>query len=264
MDYLDELDDTAIQALAELGVPTEGPQISHPDVNASITNTPPMSRRRRAQPNYLLRLDHPLTTPRDVAHHLGLSRVSMLEFGETEDGTSYFCHLEQSAFDALDAWTAKYYPGTRWTKILLNRAHMNIPLPQLGRDGTLPHHRPFASVSSKESFPVDYFSYGTLASPDRLARLFGTEINKIAELKPVICLDGKIRVWADRYRALVDCPGARVEGHVYSVKSVEEEETLRAYEGDSYEVVNARVEIEGEVKGCRTFRFAGHEDELED
>ena len=39
---------------------------------------------------------------------------------------------------------------------------------------------------------------------------------------------------------------------------------MRAYEGVSYEVVNARVAIDGKVKGCRTFRFAGYEDELED
>jgi hypothetical protein len=290
MDYFDELDDSAIEAFADLGLATEDhdgshveklsdaaiqalsdfrlagdqPENSNPDVNTSAANP---SRRRRVQTNYLLRLDYPFTTPRDVAHQLGLSRVPKIEVGEGEDGSTCFCHLDQSGIDALDAWsarTAKDYPGRKWTKVMLNIAHKDTALPHLGRDETLPQHRPCTSVPQKTEYPIDYFFYGTLAAPDRLARLFGIEINEVAELRPAICLDGRFRIWANKYRALVDCPGGKVQGHVFRVKSVEEEEALRAYEGDSYEVVNARVEIRGEVKGCRTFRFAGYKDELED
>jgi hypothetical protein len=290
MDYFDELDDSAIEAFADLGLATEDhddphveklsdatiqaladfriaveePKNSQPGVNPSAANP---SRRRRVQTNYLLRLDYPFTTPRDVAHQLGLSRVPKIEVGEGEDGSTCFCHLDQSGIDALDAWsasTAKDHSGRKWTKIMLNIAHKDTALLHLGRDETLPQHRPCASIPQEAEYPVEYFFYGTLAAPDRLARLFGIEINEVAELRPATCLDGRIRIWANKYRALVDCPGGKVQGHVFRVKSVGEEEALRAYEGDSYEVVDARVAIDGEVKKCRTFRFAGYEDELGD
>ena len=290
MDYFDELDDSAMKAFADLGLATEyhdsshieklsdtaiqalanfrlaggRPDDSYPDMNTSAANP---SRRRRVQTNYLLRLDHPFTTPRDVAHQLGLSRVPKMEVGEGEHGATHFCHLDQSGIDALDAWsarTAKDYPGRNWTRVMLNFAHKGTPLPHLGRDEILPQHRPCASAPQGAEYPVDFFFYGTLAAPDRLARLFGIDINEVTELRPAICLDGRIRLWSNKYRALVDCPGGKVQGHVFRVESAEEEEALRAYEGDSYEIVNARVEIEGEVKECRTFRFAGYEDELKD
>ncbi|KAF3007952.1 hypothetical protein E8E13_011308 [Curvularia kusanoi] len=136
-------------------------------------------------------------------------------------------------------------------------------MPRLGRDATLPHHRPSASTSpSTQKYPVNYFFYGTLASPDCLARLFGIKTSDVAALRPAICFDGQIRIWADRYRALVDCPGGKVEGHVFAVKSVDEEEALRAYEGSNYEVVRAEVEVDGKRKECLTFRFVGSENDL--
>ncbi|OSS51033.1 hypothetical protein B5807_04581 [Epicoccum nigrum] len=288
MDYFDELDDSAIEAFADLGLATEyyvGSHVgklsdaaiqaladvrlageessSHPGVNTSTANR---SRRRRVQTNYLLRLDHPFTTPRDVAHQLGLSRVPEIEVGEGEDGSTCFCHLDQSvidAFDACSARTAKDHPGKKWTKVILNIAHKDTALPHLGRDETLPQHRLCTSIPRKAEYPVDYFFYGTLAAPDRLARLFGVEINEVTELRPAICLDDRIRIWAKKYRALVGCPGGEVQGHVFRIKSVEEEKALRAYDGDSDEVVDARVVIDGKVKGFRTFRYAGYEDELE-
>ena len=262
--YVEKLSDTAIQALADLRLAGGQPESSHPDSNTSAANP---SRRRRVQTNYLLRLNHPFTTPRDVAHQLGLSRVPKIEVGEGEDGSTCFCHLDQSGMDALDAWSArttKDHPGRKWTRVMLNIAHKDTALPHLGRDETLPQHRPSGSITQIAEYPVDYFFYGTLTAPDRLARLFGIEVSEVTELRPAICLDGRIRIWTKKYRALVDCPGGKIQWQVFRVKSVEEEEALRAYEGVSYEVVNARVAIDGKVKGCRTFRFAGYEDELED
>ena len=262
--HVEKLSDTAIQALADFRLAGGQPENLHPDSNTSAAIP---SRRRRVQTNYLLRLDPPFTTPRDVAHQLGLSRVPMVEVGEGADGSTCFCHLDQSGMDALDAWSArttKDHPGRKWTRVMLNIAHKDTALPHLGRDETLPQHRLSVSITQEAEYPVDYFFYGTLAAPDRVVRLFGIEINEVTDLRPAICFNGRIRIWAKKYRALVDCPGGKVQGHVFHVKSVEEAEAVRAYEGDSYEVVNARVEIGGEVKGCRTFRFAGCEDELED
>lgn len=59
-----------------------------------------------------------------------------------------------------------------------------------------------------------------------------------------------------------DCPGRRVEKHVYLVGSVSEDDVLRGYEGDDYEVVTARIVVHGKDMLRRTFRYAGYEDEL--
>lgn len=53
-----------------------------------------------------------------------------------------------------------------------------------------------------------------------------------------------------------------MEGCVYPVVSVDQEDALRVYEGDSYEVLSASIVLEGREIGGRTFRFSGFEDEL--
>ncbi|KAF2188331.1 hypothetical protein K469DRAFT_703839 [Zopfia rhizophila CBS 207.26] len=274
MDYLDELDNSAIQALTELG---GGIDFHLPSITptATINNTSPSStrparRRRRVQATYLLRLEHPLLAPRDVANILGLSRVPQLETGSGEDGEARFCRLSQSSIDALDSWTAKHYPRKMFTKIRLGIAHKDsLKLPILGRDPTLPHHRPSVPTSPVKKriypeyeYPVYYFFYGTLASPSRLSLLFGIPSSQLPRFEAAPLLDGQIRTWAGKYRALVDSPGGKVEGCVYPVMSVDQEDALRVYEGDSYEVVGARVVLEGREMEGRTFRFSGFEDEL--
>jgi hypothetical protein len=274
MDYLDELDNSAIQALTELGGGIDF-YLSSIAPTATINNTSPSStgparRRRRVQATYLLRLEHPLLAPRDVANILGLSRVPQLETGSGEDGEARFCRLSQSGIDALDSWTAKHYPEKKFTKIRLGIAHRDsFELPLLGCDPTLPHHRPSVPTSPVKQriypeceYPVYYFFYGTLASLSRLSRLFGISSSELPRLEAASLLNGQIRTWAGKYRALVDSPGGKVEGSVYPVMSVDQEDALRVYEGDSYEVIAARVVLEGrEIEG-RTFRFSGFEDQL--
>ena len=136
----------------------------------------------------------------------------------------------------------------------------------MSRDATLPHHRPNAcrkdTVQAAE-YPVAYFFYGTLVSTERLSRLFGVPTAQIGRFERGILLDGRVRTWAGKFRALVDSPGGRVEGSVFIVNSAEEEYALRVYEGDSYEVANATIILEGgrRIQG-RTFRYCGYEDEL--
>jgi hypothetical protein len=118
------------------------------------------------------------------------------------------------------------------------------------------------STHPGNEYPVFYFFYGTLASPERLSRLFDIPESQIPRLEQATLLDGRIRTWAGKYRALVDSPGARVAGCVFRVISVDQEGALRSYEGDNYEVLAARFVVCGrEVEG-RTFRFAGFEDDL--
>lgn len=235
---------------------------------SSSTSTPVRKRRRRrVEATYLLRLEQPLPTPRDVVNALGLSFVPQLELGTTEDSAASFCRLSQSCINALDSWATKHDLHRGFTKVRIGLAHKALrDLPLLGHDPTLPHHRPHTSVSQDKrhvpEYPVHYFFYGTLASSARLERLFHLPASKIPPLQPATLFDGRIQIWAGRYRALIDEPGATVSGHAYICGSSDQEDALRTYEGDSYEVVAARLMTNGEELMGRTFRFAGFDDEL--
>lgn len=272
MEYLDELDDSAIQALVELG--------GNVKLHAPPTATPSLShrvRRRRIPVSYLLRLEPPLTTPRDVADALGLHRVPALETGFGEDGDVSFCRLDQAGVDKLEVWTAEAIPNKRFTKVRIGMAHKDSgALPFLGRDPTLPQNRPSAitsaPMSQHQQYSLYYFFYGTLANTKRLSRLLHIPESNLPPLLSARVLDGRIRSWASKYMALVDSPGSEAEGWIYPVLSAEQEDILRVYEGDSYEVVDSRVRLEDEslvqnekrnlVSIARTFRFVGFEDEL--
>jgi hypothetical protein len=103
--------------------------------------------------------------------------------------------------------------------------------------------------------------------PVRLASVLNidTETSGLPQLRPATLRDGRLRIWADKYAALVDEPGGEVQGCVYPICSLAEEEALRSYEGDSYEVVRGACMLwdweMGEVE-VRTFRFCGADAEL--
>lgn len=269
MDYLDELNVAAIQALAEMGFSLATTTTAN--VAACATETPQrrVLCRPKIEASYLLRLEHPFPTSRDVANNLMLPRVPRIEIGDGEDGATYFCHLDEAGVEALDIWTASNFPTKRWVKVRLGMAHKGEALHLLGRDATLPQNRPARPdlldrpyyISGKK-FPTQYFVYGTLACTTRLSRLFEVAASEVPALKPAVLHDGRIRMWAKRYRALVDSPGEKVQGFACVIRSDEEEDALRRYEGDNYEVVAARFVVCGtEVRG-RTFRFVGRENEL--
>lgn len=274
MEYLDELDDFAVQALAELSGGMEFPVPSTPRAttihgsHSLLSLARPSRRHRRVPATYLLRLEPPLSTPLDVANNLGLSRVSQLEIGSGEGGSTLFCRLTQHDVDLVDAWATRHLPQKSFTKIRLGIAHRDSHrLPVLGQDPTLPHHRPSKPdlperIGPEYVSPVYYFFYGALASYTQLPRLFGVAASELPRLKEASLLDGRVRTWANRYQALVHYPGAKVNGFMFPVASLEQEMAMRVYEGDNYEVVNARVVVDGREIVARTFRFAGFEDEL--
>jgi hypothetical protein len=74
-------------------------------------------------------------------------------------------------------------------------------------------------------------------------------------------------VWANKYKALVDRPGGMVCGWACQILSKDQEEVLRTYEGENYEVVSTLITLkskteDGEsVRGC-TFRFISTHDQL--
>ena len=263
MDYLDELDAAAIQALTEMGASLA----TTPTANVAPQRRAP--RRPKMQASYLLRLEHPLSTSQDVANNLMLPRVPKTEIGDGEDGATNFCHLDEAGVEALDIWTASNFSRKRWMKVKISMAHKGDSLHLLGRDATLPQNRPSCPDlldgpydTSGKKYPTQYFFYGTLACTTRLSRLLEIPASEVPVLMPAVLQDGRVRLWADKYRALVDSPGEQIQGFACLVRSEEEEDALRVYEGDSYEVVAARFVVDGIEVHARTFRFVGCKDEL--
>jgi hypothetical protein len=141
--------------------------------------------------------------------------------------------------------------------------------PTLSLDTTLPHNRPHDTVEGgfrpkEHEYPVWYFFYGTLANPDLLARLFRSPPGTGQLLRPAHIHGGTLRTWGSKYKALVDCPGARVNGWAFEIETKEQEDVLRMYETAKYEIVRVRIELEEQrfVRGC-TFRFSGQEEDLD-
>lgn len=144
--------------------------------------------------------------------------------------------------------------------------------PTLGLDTTLLQYRPASAVSSihhtkQSQYPAWYFFYGTLANSSFLANLFSLALGHVPALFPASIQGGKLKTWGGKYKALVDNPGSQVVGWAYKVLSQEQEDALHMYETAKYEAVRAAIVIIGGsctelVQGC-TFRFAGHETELD-
>ncbi|EJT82595.1 hypothetical protein GGTG_02568 [Gaeumannomyces tritici R3-111a-1] len=98
-------------------------------------------------------------------------------------------------------------------------------MPQFRPPDGCPPQRP-----AWDEYPVWYLFYGTLATPDVLARVLHLELG-----------DGGI------YKALVQAEmhDAKVGGSAYMVESREEEDALRAYETDKYLVARSAIRLVG-------------------
>lgn len=131
--------------------------------------------------------------------------------------------------------------------------------PTLGLDSTMTQYRPSSAddpslLPSQTQYPVWYFFYGTLADPEVLNRLLGVK----PEYKAASVRGGTLHTWGGKYKALVDCPGRLVHGHAFLVQDQDQEEALRCYETDKYEVVRCEISMGDEDVRGLTFRFAGN------
>lgn len=132
--------------------------------------------------------------------------------------------------------------------------------PTLGIESTLSQYRLDDSEvvkPTRNEYPVWYFFYGTLAEPDRLTRLLS--LDEQPQLEQAHIQRGVITSWGDgKYQALVDGDAEeRVPGSAFSVRSKEDEDILRKYETDKFEVVRSDIFVEGgEMRKGLTFRFS--------
>ncbi|KAJ4172029.1 hypothetical protein NW754_007627 [Fusarium falciforme] len=116
----------------------------------------------------------------------------------------------------------------------------------------LQNHNDNAQPTQNE-YPIWYFFYGTLAQIEVLSDLLGTDpVYHDAKIR-----GGVLGSWGN-YKALVDDPSQAntVHGKAYLVTREEDEEALRLYETEAYEIVRCRIEMEeGRVIDGLTFRW---------
>ncbi|KAK5626388.1 hypothetical protein RRF57_002103 [Xylaria bambusicola] len=106
---------------------------------------------------------------------------------------------------------------------------------------------------SQSQYPVCYFFYGTLADPKVLGRLLGTK----PLYKDATVYGGTLKTWGRKYKAMIDSPGGVVHGRASWVQNEYQEDILRAYETEKYEVVRCELYTgTAKIKGL-TFRFIG-------
>ncbi|KAK5240470.1 hypothetical protein LTR40_011694 [Exophiala xenobiotica] len=127
---------------------------------------------------------------------------------------------------------------------------MDLALPQHRSDDTT-----FEPAPLPDQYPVWYFFYGTLADPDVLSQHLNLET--APSYIPAHVVGGQIRT------ALVDAPGTEVYGSAFLVESRDQEDALRIYETDKYEVVRCHITMQTGVVCGLTFRFDGAESELD-
>ena len=226
---------------------------------------------------FIVKLDGPLDSPKKVQEVALLPTAPPTSRGTDEDDNvdATFCELDALGRHRLLLWVAQYHPTFRPTIVRLAKAKKELCkssiAPFLGIDTTLPQYRPNTEAGptvkpSQEQYPVWYFFYGTLAKLEVLSQHLDLRAAESRELQPACALGGRIRTWGGKYRALVDDPTSVVEGSAFLVQSKDEEDALRFYESDRYEVVRCRILFDKARDGSAcalTFRFAGDERELD-
>ncbi|KAH7070730.1 hypothetical protein BKA63DRAFT_83623 [Paraphoma chrysanthemicola] len=202
---------------------------------------------------YLFKLQPPLSSPTTIQSLFSLPTLPSLHV-DTSNPRAQFVEIDTATRDAIKGFLG---PG-KWLFIRLG-----IPA---GKDlenttalGVVKIDKP-----GQDKYPVRYLFYGTLGSPVKLAEVLGQDDDVVPLLRKARVQRGKVKMWRDKYRALVDGDAEDVvEGLVYEVEDEAQEGALRHYEGASYEAVRCEIEVEdGEVMDVLTFRFCGEVAEL--
>ena len=228
-----------------------------------------LSRQYDGKGLFIVRLDGPLRTPKMIQEAAALDKIPAILDGVGEFGQARFCEIDGTTKSRLLSWVAKHHYGFRPTIVRLSKAGKDLcthtQAPMLGKECVLPQHRAesadFKPVPTPDQYPVWYFFYGTLADPAVLSQHLG--LDEIPNYVPAHVTGGRVRTWAGKYKALVDAPGEVVHGSAFLVQSKAEEDALRFYETDKYEVVRCQITTQSDVMDGLTFRFDGTERDLD-
>lgn len=222
---------------------------------------------------FIVQLAGPLTSPLTIKEAAGLTEIPELATGVGESGRAQlFCQIDADTRAKLITWLARHHSGFQPTIVRLAKARKALSAystaPMLGVESTLPQYRAdlgkLTPVPAQAEYPVWYFFYGTLADPEVLTAQLGLEEPPC--FVPGHVKGGQLRTWRGKYKALLDGAEAnKVFGSAFLVQSREQEDALRFYETDQYEVVRCRIITERDLRVLNglTFRFGGAEHELD-
>ncbi|KAL2673784.1 hypothetical protein Neosp_012228 [[Neocosmospora] mangrovei] len=221
-------------------------------------------KQRLQSSTFLVKLEGPLQTVEAVAQAADMSSIQETIMAlDSSDQSSSFCKVNGLEKLAIEAFLSKFNIHSAFcpTFIQISVARKELSTdsiyPTLGIDSTMPQHRlrdhDDSPQPTQSEYPILYFFYGTLAQSEVLSDLLGTD--------PVY-YDAKIHggvlgSWGN-YKALVDDPSQRnaVQGKAFEVTCEEDEEVLRLYETDAYEIVRCSIELDdGQVLDGLTFRW---------
>jgi hypothetical protein len=241
-----------------------------PRAKPPTTGAPPLSP-TQARAMYLIKLDGILDTPEKIQDAAGLDECPDAIQATRDDGrSSFFCTVDGKAKHTITHWLTMqnllFEPTfvrlfQRAPKVFSN----NSIYPTLGQDSTLPQYRLATQnttiLPSQDQYPVWYFFYGKLADVCILQRRLSLPETEFPVLKCASVSRGILATWGGKYKALLDGDvNSQVNGSAYLVMSKEDEDALRAYETDNYEVVRCTITMKEEkAHGC-TFRFVGTPD----
>ncbi|KIY02679.1 uncharacterized protein Z520_01144 [Fonsecaea multimorphosa CBS 102226] len=218
---------------------------------------------------FIVQLRGPLDSPEKIKDAVGLKEAPSVATGAGEDGQADFCQIDGATRAKLLDWVAEHHSDYQPTIVRLTKAKKSLCTqsiaPTLGRDSTMPQNRlddpKDIPRPLQDEYPVWYFFYGTLGDPEVLKHHLNLDTEP--SLVPAHIGGGEVRLWSGKYKALVDSPGtAKVLGSAFLVRSRDEEDALRFYETDKYEVVRCRIFTrQGDLMGL-TFRFHGDSEDL--
>jgi hypothetical protein len=223
-------------------------------------------RRKLRAAVFLIKLEGPFNNVQAVIQAAGLWCPSSTEvLAATNLSGQPFSFFKINGMDklAIEAWLKEHpHPGFEPTIIKDPYAQKDLSptslYPTLGIDTTLPQFRPgLAAIPrrSQNEYPVWYFFYGTLTDASVLLKLFGPDYQ--AEYHAATIRGGTLKSWG-RYYALVDDPSHTnlVLGKAVLIETREQEDLLRAYETNAYEVVRCSIEMDSDMRvDGLTFRF---------
>ncbi|OAL23213.1 hypothetical protein AYO20_11025 [Fonsecaea nubica] len=219
---------------------------------------------------FIVQLMEPLGSAEKIMDVAGLAEAPLIVTGAGEHGQASFCQIDGVTRAKLLDWVAEHHSGFQPTIVRLTKAKKSLcsrsTAPTLAQDSTMPQNRLDDEKDiprpSQDEYPVWYFFYGILADPEVLKHHLSLDAEP--SLVPASIEGGEVGLWSGKYRALVDSwsESAKVFGSAFLVQSQDQEDALRFYETDRYEVVRCRILTEqGNLRGL-TFRFDGLPEDL--
>ncbi|KIW28452.1 uncharacterized protein PV07_08118 [Cladophialophora immunda] len=215
---------------------------------------------------FIMQLTWPLDSPEKVKDVAGLKEAPSMATGAGDHGQVDFCQIDGVTRVKLLDWVAEHHGGFQLTIVRLIKAKKSLCsqsiAPTLALDATMPQNRLDDDKDIprplQDEYPVWYFFYGTLGNPEVLKHHLNLDTEP--SLVPAHIEGGEVGLWSGKYKALVDSPGSanmKVVGSAFLVRSRDEEDALRFYETDKYEVVRCRILTEQGIFRGLTFRFDG-------